>query len=74
MWHPIETAPADTPVLIWDGHVIATAERYEWLTHGGKTLSDWRVIGSGDCSCGYCDAGFRGENPTHWMTLPEPPL
>lgn len=64
-WQPIETAPEDTPVLIFDGNMICVAEfsKY-WKGHAG----DWDCVGAG----GYeWDNTF--DNPTHWMPLPDAP-
>ena len=56
-WQPIETAPLNTTVLIWDGDMmwVAKAEfrripaTWHWETPEGFVT------------------------PTHWMPLPEPP-
>jgi hypothetical protein len=63
-WQPIETAPMDeTPLLIWDGKMMATAHRWNigqnWF---------WQADGAD----GYeCENSF--DEPTHWMPLPAPP-
>lgn len=63
-WRPIETAPEETSVLIWDGKMICAAHR--WKTIGNKSF--WSCDGAD----GYeCENMF--DNPTHWMPLPEPP-
>lgn len=64
-WQPIETAPKNTLVLIWDGRIMCVAER--WTYNGGKAWN-WSAVGAS----GYeCEDDF--ESPTHWMPLPEPP-
>jgi hypothetical protein len=57
-WQPIETAPADYYVLVWEiygdkkeGDIYICVKReHEWFTYAGAPV-----------------------NPTHWMPLPEPP-
>lgn len=56
-WHPIETAPRDRNILVYDpgyGHlVVIWSEFYNlWITVFGRKLT---------------------EPPTHWQKLPEDP-
>ncbi len=66
IWQPIETAPMDTPVLIWDGQMMATA--YCWAFESSPERKHWSIHGA---------SGYEFEEefdaPTHWMPLPEPP-
>ena len=65
MWQPIETAPKDTWVLVWEpgvlpqfvGHEVARQE-----TGGVGRDTGWFSI--------YHEETLT---PTHWMPLPEPP-
>ena len=68
-WQPIETAPVDTPVLVWlsadgdhFGHLGATAMRA--MKCQGVWFSTAR---------GYMAALRANDQPTHWMTLPDGP-
>lgn len=61
MWQPIETAPADKPVLVW-------FERF------GMSYNVMRRDGEGWVEA--VDDGRRlkdGYEPSHWMPLPAPP-
>jgi Protein of unknown function (DUF551) len=58
-WQPIETAPENEMVLIWDGEHVYTAS-YEYK-HEMQTQV-W--LESND---------FWISDVTHWMPLPEPP-
>lgn len=64
-WKPIETAPKDgTDVLLFANDSIAIAA---WQT-------DWP--NRGEWATGYSCADYGDyyvKNPTHWMSLPEPP-
>jgi hypothetical protein len=62
-WHPIETAPKYTAVLVCDGRAVSIAERCmgEWFALvGGLTVrsSNERLL---------------TVKPTHWMPLPKLP-
>lgn len=62
-WQPIETAPRDgTSILVFTerGVFEATFDSY-W---------EFAVADYHGCLC--CSGG--GDNPTHWMPLPEPPM
>ena len=59
-WKPIETAPEDSEILLWDGKGI----------YIGECWPDCR----GDDSQPYFIVLEIGQIfPTHWMPLPEPP-
>jgi hypothetical protein len=63
MWQPIETAPTDTPVLVW---------------HPGLGMGGWNCMAKGDDGTWRETAHDgrvlkEGYEPTHWMPLPEPP-
>jgi hypothetical protein len=69
-WQPIETAPFETPILIFayewkDGPTIICAAIKRKET---KDWHSWVAIGA---------TGYEWENdfekPTHWMPLPSPP-
>lgn len=70
-WQPIETAPKDgTPVDLWGVNHLHYAKRGERLTNVKfGTVTDWLGNEREDWETG------RGEDfePTHWMSLPEPP-
>jgi hypothetical protein len=76
-WQPIETAPNETPVWLWDGSNIFIGERVfaddddGWLW-GRVAWNPWydtaaREWKSDDTEV---DADYR---PTHWTPLPPPP-
>ena len=58
---PIETAPKDKRVLVWDGHEVYAAH---WARHMITDDGAWVIAQFGD-----------GEQvlvkPTHWMPLPK---
>ena len=58
-WQPIETAPKDSEILVWDGKDIWLVETEFGMypKHNG---------------CGCCSSSVHYE-ATHWMLLPEPP-
>lgn len=58
-WQPIETAPT-------------TGERI-LLAHGNSVWEDEWWIGGSWLEC-HETGTHRGEVPTHWMPLPEPPI
>lgn len=67
-WQPIETAPKDTEVLVWDPsqgcvYIARQTPFYNTPFEGVRCLlgHHWET-GEG----GY-------GTPTHWMPLPEPP-
>lgn len=57
-WQPIETAPKETPVLIWNGEWVLIGEQW-----GDTPWSEW----------GNEADALNGRQPTHWMPLPDPP-
>lgn len=76
-WQPISTAPKDgTMCLLW-----GEAERGDTVAFWA--CGQWREFGDG--SKGWIGQSFHsteknswtsllGENPTHWMPLPAPPV
>lgn len=73
MWHPIETAPKDRPIIIrCSGDRMAIA-RWE----------DFPMVGDGWFVRVPCMGGWgtgtdtfihwEDDQPTHWMVLPDPP-
>jgi len=58
-WQPIETAPEDSEILVWDGKDIWLVETEFGMypKHNG---------------CGCCSSSVHYE-ATHWMPLPKPP-
>ena len=62
-WQPIEKAPYNEPILIYDGKMICVAVKRIW----DKQIY-WECVGA---------TGYEFENdfnaPTHWMPLPDPP-
>ncbi len=60
-WQPIETAPKDAPILIWDRDlvqplIVGWYKDYQGLGYWGVVLSDQEPAA-----------------PSHWMPLPEAP-
>ena len=62
-WSPIETAPKNVPVLVFDGHAISVAER---------CLGRWYALVS-DEPVRQEDGSMAVVEPTCWMPLPNPP-
>ena len=60
-WLPIESAPENTPVLIYEknGNYVTAKLWHEC----------WCLIEVG----GYAEDADLESEPTHWMSLPEPP-
>lgn len=61
-WQPIETAPKDTPVLVW-------AKDEQMITAKYDTRYKWQLLDSGS----YAEDHDMSYNPTHWMSLPSAP-
>jgi hypothetical protein len=57
-WQPIETAPMDRRLLLWDGIWVSAGAYVDYDSMGWIMDSEY----PGDVS-----------NPTHWMPLPAPP-
>lgn len=57
-WHPIETGPKDTSVLVYCKHGPCEVGHYNTLMRGWVTSWDHRYL----------------DTPTHWMPLPHPPV
>lgn len=57
-WQPIETAPDDTPILVY-------YERYREQLTAHRDGQDWAVSGLSE--------RISIQRPTHWMPLPAPP-
>lgn len=74
-WHPIETAPEDKPVYLWDGKAV---HQGCWVDVPFEEFRDamGRYISQTDPWCGWVsnDTGDELE-PTHWHEIvrPEPP-
>lgn len=58
-WQPIETAPKDP-----DRFLLL------WVEDGYPVLGEW----AGFCRKRWIDNAGYSIDPTHWMTLPEPPV
>jgi hypothetical protein len=69
-WQPIETAPKEDQVLhargVWV-HSNATGNRLYFDVCAGYLQDGDFLAADGD------DYGWRPEDYTHWMPLPEPP-
>ena len=70
-WQPIETAPKDTPVLIWaEGEQMITAQYCTYRANNNTIYrAEWQLLDSGR----YAEDHDMSYDPTHWMPLPEPP-
>lgn len=67
-WQTIETAPLDTPILIWDGSMQCVAKKSIYTYQSGSPFTTWDCVGASGWDC---EDTF--ETPTHWMPLPPPP-
>ena len=61
-WHPIETIPYETPVLLTDGKVVVVGEFLEG--RGCSPVGWWGLDAEWD---------FADDDLTHWMPCPKPP-
>lgn len=68
-WQPIETAPRDRPVLVWNGYWGVYSSRY-WEEFNDDGTLNWAGFPHG-----HCDVGFGKWYPvaSYWMPLPAPP-
>ena len=69
-WHPIETAPLDTPILVIGGtttYEIGKAHPCISPTKASRSIGTYFKIADAK--------GYESwvESPTHWMPLPKPP-
>lgn len=70
-WKPIETAPKDRDILLWNGDEYCIGW-WETAKEFNEPFNDW-CKGDAGAGTGY-DCGFdRVHNPTHWMPLPPAP-
>lgn len=71
-WRPIETAPKDAEVLVWDGARVWIAAHDGfgecWSSRSAFALDDR----AGD-DAGFYIADADEAGLTHWMPLPDPP-
>ena len=69
-WHPIETAPADQWVLVYDAHLerCVVAHRMTAIEDG---VVDWIYARHLDA---HGPVAFIATRPTHWMPQPEAPI
>lgn len=74
-WQPIETAPKDGEILVYNGESVSPSMWYE--------SNEFRNFGEegGWCSADYDVGGSLYEGvdvikpqPTHWMPLPDAPI
>ena len=71
-WQPIETAPKNRAILVWDGKHI---DHVLWeIVNINSSIGWWKVRSRGE-GAEYGDYGHYPvvDKPTHWMLLPEPP-
>jgi hypothetical protein len=61
-WRPIETAPNNERLLLWDGFTVFEGFN-SWSIAGGKRRDFWVTAGL-----------FERPWTTHWMPLPPPPM
>lgn len=66
-WQPIETAPDDRQVLVWDGHHQRVAQMMTAIEDGTR---DW--VYARQLACEGSAIAFVCE-PTHWRPLDAPP-
>ena len=66
-WHPIETIPVGTPVLVAQDGKILLVEKDAWWAERGRTEYDAVDWWGHDMECEF------DLKPTHWMPLPAPP-
>jgi hypothetical protein len=72
-WRPIETAPKDgTDILLYVQEEITSGSWSERKSFDGRDISCWVYAELDEHGCGCCSD--KGEPPTHWMPLPDPPL
>lgn len=69
-WQPIETAPDEVVHIrgLWV-YRASTFERLYWQADIGFVNDDGEFVGVGHTG----DFGWRADDYTHWMPLPEPP-
>ena len=73
-WQPIETAPKDgSRVLIWRGDTYS-AEAVAGYWDDDKYARNPRPYWTGHDHYWRGKRWCREHAPTHWMTLPEPPV
>ena len=66
-WQTIDTAPVDTPVLVYETGDMTTATGRAHQSRMGVVTVSWQLVLTG----AYAeDIDFY---PSHWMPLPEPP-
>lgn len=68
-WQPIETAPKDADILLSCPRIGVVRGRWQDDQYAKRPRPYWtndreRLLGI---------ASVRGDQPTHWMPLPEPP-
>ncbi len=70
-WQPISTAPKDTYGVCGPSLILGHSEK-KWIRFGRYYVQEgcWYYSGTNERSQ-Y--AQTRGDEPTHWMPLPEPP-
>ena len=70
-WQPIETAPRDGLKVTSHTFLLAHADE-KWIRFGKWYVQEgcWYYSGTNERSQW---AQVRGDAPTHWMPLPEPP-
>lgn len=67
-WQPIETAPKDRRLLLWDGHDMLIG--FWGVSPSPYCFAGWTT--GWETASGY-DVGYAPISPTHWQPLPEPP-
>ena len=68
-WQPIETAPKDARIIVWDGFDVCIAKFIgrDWISFGCDGPA---ILSQSDSGTDYQEPGIV----THWMPLPEPPV
>lgn len=72
LWQPIDTAPHETKILVWDGRAMYVAQLAPAEIDGFvcDLLRGWYV---GPESFVGDPSGPQSDPPTHWQALPPPP-
>lgn len=68
-WQPIETAPEDTPILVWASHLRWRGSEGIAFGYVHANFNGHKRVVTLDGPCGP-----TGMKPTHWHLVPAPPV